>query len=143
MDDRGECIAKEVMKYQNSAGHFAYSPKPRRNRPEKVKYRVGQVFKHKWLGYHGVIIGWDEHAKAPDQWLDEHGGRENLIFQPHYAVLPDKRESTLARDYVNQDDIEIVASRKIMNDFITDYFEDSDGTLYSPRPFLRELYPED
>ena len=74
MDDQGECIAKEVMKYQNSAGHFAYSPKPRRNRPEKVKYRVGQVFKHKWLGYHGVIIGWDEHAKVRTMYYNNNSG---------------------------------------------------------------------
>ncbi len=33
-------------------------------RPSKVFYRVGQVVRHKILGYHGVIIGWDETIKS-------------------------------------------------------------------------------
>ena len=33
--------------------------------------RVGQVVKHKRWGYRGVIIGWDEKARAPESWLRE------------------------------------------------------------------------
>jgi hemimethylated DNA binding protein len=29
-----------------------------------VKYRIGQVVKHKRWGYRGVIVGWDEFAKV-------------------------------------------------------------------------------
>lgn len=35
------------------------SPEPRTPRPPEVKYRIGQVIRHKKWGYRGVIIGWD------------------------------------------------------------------------------------
>ena len=40
------------------------STEPRDPRPPSVKYRVGQVIKHKLWGYRGIIIGWDEVAKV-------------------------------------------------------------------------------
>jgi hypothetical protein len=48
------------------------SPSIRSSRSEYVHYRVGQVIRHKIYGYRAVIIGWDEIASAPDEWLDEH-----------------------------------------------------------------------
>jgi heat shock protein HspQ len=48
------------------------SPNIRSPRSERVKYRVGQVIQHKLYRYRAVIIGWDEIASAPDEWLDEH-----------------------------------------------------------------------
>ena len=63
-DDRGECVAVEVMKYRSDVGYFGNSPEPRQRRPANLKYRIGQVFLHKSAGYHGVIIGWDEHARV-------------------------------------------------------------------------------
>ena len=33
-------------------------------RPRSVKYRIGQVVRHKVLGYRGVIVGWDAVAKV-------------------------------------------------------------------------------
>lgn len=48
------------------------SPAIRSSRSEHVRYRVGQVVRHKTYGYRAVIIGWDEIASAPDEWLDEH-----------------------------------------------------------------------
>ena len=64
IDDQGECIAVEVMKYRSDVGYFGNSPQPRQARPDKVKYRVGQVFLEKSTGFHGVIIGWDDHARV-------------------------------------------------------------------------------
>ena len=52
----GECPAKEVMKYNEPNGYFASSPEPKHTRGN-VKYRVGQIIKHKKFGYRGVIIG--------------------------------------------------------------------------------------
>ncbi len=61
------------------------SPSIRSSRSENVKFRVGQVVRHKIYGYRAVIIGWDEIASAPDEWLDEHHqghpvSLEKLIF---------------------------------------------------------------
>ena len=63
-DNRGQCVAVEVMKYRSNVGYFGNSPEPRHERTAKVKYKIGQVFLHKSAGYHGVIIGWDDHARV-------------------------------------------------------------------------------
>ena len=44
--------------------YFAASRTPRHPRPTSVKYRIGQVVKHRKYGYYGVIVGWDEVAKV-------------------------------------------------------------------------------
>ena len=36
---------------------------PRRER-RGVRYRIGQVIRHKKHGYRGVIVGWDKQAKV-------------------------------------------------------------------------------
>lgn len=51
---------------------FLASPAIRSSRSEHVKFRVGQVVRHKLYGYRGVIVGWDEIANAPDPWIREH-----------------------------------------------------------------------
>ena len=40
------------------------STEPRTQRSTEVKFRVGQVIKHKRWGYRGVIVGWDPVAKV-------------------------------------------------------------------------------
>jgi len=40
------------------------SAEVRNPRPPHVKFRVGQVVRHKRFGYRGVIIGWDAVAKV-------------------------------------------------------------------------------
>ena len=44
--------------------YFSASPEPRISRPPELKYRIGQVIKHKKWGYRGVIVGWDKSAKV-------------------------------------------------------------------------------
>ena len=58
-----ECPAKEVMLFIEPNGYFSGSPEPRTDR-SKVKFRIGQVIKHKRFGYRGVIVGWDTKAKV-------------------------------------------------------------------------------
>jgi len=43
---------------------FAGSTEIRSPRQSNIKYRIGQVIKHKTWGYRGVIIGWDPVAKV-------------------------------------------------------------------------------
>ena len=44
-------------------------------------------------GYRGVIIGWDETARAPDFWIKEmHQNNPRWQHQPNYAVLVDTRD---------------------------------------------------
>ncbi len=60
------------MKFRKNFLLFLASPSIRSPRSEYVKFRVGQVIRHKLYGYRAVIIGWDEIASAPDEWLNEH-----------------------------------------------------------------------
>lgn len=63
-DDDGECPAEEVIKFQDKNGHFGTSTVPRTPRPKHIKFKVGQVIRHKLWNYRGVIIGWDEKMKV-------------------------------------------------------------------------------
>ena len=54
----GECIAFEVLKYREKQekGFFSSSTRPRTNRSSpEIKYRIGQVIRHKRWGYRAVI----------------------------------------------------------------------------------------
>jgi len=126
-------------------GHFGSSAEPRSPRPPHVKYRVGQVFKHKVHGYRGVIVGWDETAKAPKDWLDQmHKNRKDLRNLPNYSVLIDTRDRLTPQfAYVPEENIEIVENVRIIHPLVEHYFEQWDGALYLLRPWLRKVYPQD
>jgi hemimethylated DNA binding protein len=51
---------------------------------------VGQVIRHGIHNYRGVIVAWDERAKAPDWWIRKVHGKEQ-IEEPNYTVLIDTR----------------------------------------------------
>lgn len=57
-------VTKEVKDedYLFKQVYFAHSKTPRTKRPAHVKFKVGEVVKHKEDGFYGVIVGWDEHA---------------------------------------------------------------------------------
>jgi len=110
-------VAPLFSRYPNEryqTAHFAQymrdkdarPPKPLRRNPQidaKVKYRVGQVFKHQRYGYEGVIVGWDAMCGASDAWIDQMGvdnlqGGRNQSF---YHVLVDEKSTR----YVAQENI--------------------------------------
>jgi len=145
MDPLGECPAVEVFKFRDKDGYFGQSPEPRDARPPHVQFRVGQVVKHKRWGYRGVIIGWDETARAPASWLEEmHKGNPTWRGQPNYAVLVDTRDRPAPQiTYVPQENLQVVKHTAILHPSTEDYFENFDGSQYLPRPWLRTVYPRD
>jgi len=145
MDPLGECPAVEVFKFRDKDGYFGQSPEPRDARPPHIQFRVGQVVKHKRWGYRGVIIGWDETARAPASWLEEmHKGNPTWRGQPNYAVLVDTRDRPAPQiTYVPQENLEVVKHTAILHPSTEDYFENFDGSQYLPRPWLRTVYPRD
>jgi len=145
MDPLGECPAVEVFKFRDKDGYFGQSPEPRDARPPHIQFRVGQVIKHKRWGYRGVIIGWDETARAPASWLEEmHKGNPTWRGQPNYAVLVDTRDRPAPQiTYVPQENLEVVKHTAILHPSTEDYFENFDGSQYLPRPWLRTVYPRD
>jgi len=145
MDPLGECPAVEVFKFRDKDGFFGQSPEPRDARPPHVNFRVGQVVKHKRWGYRGVIIGWDETARAPASWIEEmHKGSPDWRLQPNFAILVDTRDRPAPQiTYVPQENLEVVKHTKILHPSTDDYFENFDGSQYLPRPWLRTVYPRD
>jgi len=144
----GESVAKEVLKFreESNSGHFATSTVPRNVRKPHVKYRVGQVIKHKRFGYRGVIVGWDEMTKAPEFWIDQMHGRDKPEWrsQPNYSVLVDTRDREGAQTtYVVQENLEVIKNTKVLNPKVDEHFESFDGSQYISRPWLRTLYPLD
>ncbi|XP_013408133.1 uncharacterized protein LOC106175746 [Lingula anatina] len=142
----GESPAVEVMKHDQPDGYFAGSPHPRVSRQENVKYRVGQVIRHKIHGYRGVIVGWDPKAKAPESWLQQMHPKDKKHWRdmPNYAILVDTRDREMPQvTYVPQENIEILSNTKVLHPGIDEYFEGFDGAQYLPRPHLRALYPHD
>jgi len=141
----GESPAIEVLKFREKNGYFGQSPDIRDPKNPAVIYRVGQVVKHKKWGYHGVIMGWDNKARAPEEWLKEmHGENTHWRDQPNYAVLVDTRDRPAPQmTYVPQENFEVIKNKKILHPRVDDYFENYDGAQYLPRPWLRALYPRD
>ncbi|XP_077976883.1 uncharacterized protein LOC144432531 [Glandiceps talaboti] len=145
-DDQGESPAVEVMKYREKDGYFGGSPAPRSPRPSNIKYRVGQVIKHKKWGYRGIIIGWDEKAKAPEPWIHQMHPKDKPHWrnQPNYSILVDTRDREQAQvTYIPEENIEIIANVRIFHPAVDNYFEGFDGSQYIARPWLKVVYPHD
>ena len=72
------------------------TPQPKQSRREllkTVKYKVGQVFRHRTHAYTGMIIGWDTRCLQDQEWIDRmevdrlRGGRNQCFYNVMY-VLP-------------------------------------------------------
>ena len=142
-EDIGECVAKEVFRFREPNGYFGTSLDPRLDR-KGVKYRIGQVIKHKKYGYRGVIIGWDKTTKAPDFWIYANHLKPDWRHQPNYSVLVDVNDrSDVQTTYVVEENLEIISGSQVEHPEIDDFFSHFDGAQYHPRPWLKELYPRD
>ncbi|VDN04547.1 unnamed protein product [Thelazia callipaeda] len=141
-------FAKILKSFLHSLNSIAFSTvaslEPRDPRPPFVKYRIGDVIRHKIHGYRGVIIGWDEKATAPQSWLDRtHKGRKDWSEMPNYSVLIDTRDRLVPQlAYIVQDNIEL-GEGSIFHPLIKHFFESFDGKHYIPRPWRKKVYPND
>jgi F-box protein 21 len=57
--------------------------------PKTIKYSVGDIFRHRRYFYQAVIIGWDPHCEAGEQWIRQMGvdSLRNGRGQSFYHVL--------------------------------------------------------
>ncbi|KDR13515.1 uncharacterized protein LOC110835323 [Zootermopsis nevadensis] len=142
---KNESPAIEVLRYRQKAGYFTASLDARNERPFHLHYRIGQVVKHRTLGYKGVIVGWDLQAKAPESWLQRmYGNIKVLRNMPHYAVLVDEGDRPGSHStYVVQELLELMKNTVVQHSEIKNNFEYFDGAQYIPREKLRILYPRD
>ncbi len=134
-----------MLRFWERDGHFTQSAEVRDPKPQHVLLRVGQVVRHRLWGYHGVVIGWDETACAPERWLRQmHGQNGGWRQQPNYSMLVDTRDRPAPQvTYMPQENLEVVRQVKILHPSVDEYFEHFDGSQYLPRPWLKGIYPRD
>jgi len=145
-DDMGESPAREVLAAKHPDEYFATSTRVRSIRPPEVKFRVGQVIRHKIWGYRGVIVGWDPMAKAPESWLDQMHPIDKSHWRkmPNYSILVDTRDRKSPQTtYVPQENIEIISGTEIENPAVWNYFDVFDGGQYIMRKAWQYYYPKD
>jgi hemimethylated DNA binding protein len=138
--------AKEVDEYLMNEVYFGQSKKPRDRRSLAVKFSVGQIVRHKTANYVGVVIGWDEVAKAPDKWIKHYyGNRKGVELTTHYHVLIDSKyiASGTPYYYVPQEDLEFGPLQQLRCPEVSEYFERFQSGRYVPKPWLRVRYPMD
>ncbi|KAH9490465.1 hypothetical protein Btru_033925 [Bulinus truncatus] len=129
-EETGESPAIEVIQYKHPQGHFATSTNIRSPRPSEVKFRVGQVVRHKIWGYRGVIVGWDPIAKAPEEWLDKMHPPDKWHWRkmPNYSILVDTRDRPDPQmTYVPEENLEVITDTEIKHPNVQNYFDSFNG----------------
>lgn len=142
--DEGTSAAKEVDDYLMREVFFGQSKTVREHHPTAVLFSVGQVVKHRADSYYGVIVGWDETAKAPETWLKKYySEREEMVGTPHYLVLLDSSfdASPTPFTYIPQQDLEPVSDVQINCPELSRYFEGYKNGRHIPKPWLGNRYP--
>ena len=111
-------------------------------------FDLGQCIRHKKHNYRGVVVGWDDVCKQPEEWCRAmnvdalSGGRS----QPFYHVLVDRRDRPGAQTtYVAQQNIlpqppEPVDHPSFSQPLFTGELDEAAGT-WVPNPLLRAQYP--
>ncbi|RCN31461.1 hemimethylated DNA binding domain protein [Ancylostoma caninum] len=162
-DDDDDAVVDEQERKDSSS--YGNSLEVRERAPH-VRWRVGQVVKHKVVvlayvqvavkndyfiftqvhGYRGVIIGWDLTAKASKEFIERvHKGNKEFADKPNYAILIDVRDRLIPQlGYVVQDNIELHGGR-IIHNLLNTYMEryDENDQKYVPKPWLKRIYPDD
>jgi len=78
--------------------------------PGQVKYRVGQVLRHRRYNYAGVIFGWDVECNATTDWIVRMGvdrlprGRQQSFYHVLYAIQLPSIAFTIFANLVRADD---------------------------------------
>ncbi|KAG9229742.1 Hemimethylated DNA-binding protein YccV like-domain-containing protein [Amylocarpus encephaloides] len=125
------------------------TPRQERNRDNTsltlgVKFRVGQVFRHRRYGYTAVIIGWDSECGMDPQWI-ETNGVDNLSRGRNQSFYHALVEDTSIR-YVAQENIEelshLDAGEPLMS-IAGRYFKRWDDQKYVFVSNIRDEYPCD
>eukprot|EP00898_Chlorokybus_atmophyticus_P000727 jgi/Chlat1/1655/Chrsp127S01952 len=110
------------------------------------KYRLGQKFTHKTLGYRGVVCGMDPSCFENEEWVAR-TGTEELTFgrkQPFYQALVQTKDLEYTVAYVAEELIEVPDKpdkEKMEHPYIYLLFYGMDGSgNYIPTKPLREKY---
>ncbi|KAL4959500.1 Hemimethylated DNA-binding protein YccV like-domain-containing protein [Aspergillus stella-maris] len=120
----------------------------KRRHPEhkRVKYHVGQVFKHRRYDYMAIITGWDAECGAGEQWMRRMGvdhlqsGRHQSFY---HVIVEDKSVR-----YVAEENIHLItpATSDLPSALVAvagKYFKRWDSDLREFVSNIRDEYPDD
>ncbi|KAI9788649.1 MAG: hypothetical protein M1816_006795 [Peltula sp. TS41687] len=139
---------RELIEATRIAREADEAPKRIRSRgdhlPRKVKYKIGQIFKHRRYAYQAVIIGWDANCEAGEAWIqmmnvDTLPQGRNQTF---YHILDNVRTTR----YVAEENIEIVTLRDPppwILPWAGRYFKRWNGETGTFVSNIRDEYPDD
>ncbi|VDM32189.1 unnamed protein product [Hydatigera taeniaeformis] len=151
---------KIIELYERNHVFFGANQRVHQTRPPSLRFSVGQVVRHR-LGFKAVVIGWDEVACAPASWMVLRYPRLERELearqQPNYRLLADAKDTLfqLGPVYVTQDELESLSVEELKSEtrglyphepiikhpIIAEFFDFFDGKKFSPRPWLRRIYP--
>ncbi|KAM7538687.1 hypothetical protein Aperf_G00000049757 [Anoplocephala perfoliata] len=152
---------KIVELHERNHVFFGANQRVDHKRTSSLRFSIGQVVRHR-LGFKAVVIGWDEFARAPSSWMVLHYPRLERELevrqQPNYRLLADSKDTLyqIGPLYVPQDELVALTTAElksvgsnlysnepiIHHSTIPEFFDFFDGIKFSPRPWLRRIYPQ-
>lgn len=116
----------------------------------RVRYRIGQVFRHKRYEYYGIIIGWSVDGITETQGWDDDGRLTNRTQQAFYRCMVGTDGSdhhVIAED--NMDVLDLSGGKSLPRDICDlvtmagKFFRRYDSEQGQFVSNMRELFPED
>ncbi|OXV06628.1 hypothetical protein Egran_05607 [Elaphomyces granulatus] len=99
----------ETLRVMRTVDKIPKQVKVRTSRQKNIRYRVGQVFRHRRYNYRAIITGWDAECSAGEQWMMRMG-IDRLQAGRHQSFYHTLVEDRSVR-YVAEENIEIVTPR--------------------------------
>lgn len=79
------------LRLVKTTDEFPKQVRPRTPEHQNVRYRVGQIFRHRRYGYIATVIGWDAECGAGEDWMQTMGvdrlraGRHQSFYHALYV----------------------------------------------------------
>jgi F-box protein 21 len=142
---------RDLIRRLHEADHQSRPAKYRLSDPRNagLKYKVGQVFRHRRRSYIAVIYGWDPYCRMQEQWItnNEVDRLPHGRHQPFYNVLVEDQSTR----YVAEENVVLLEPGGIPGDEVVDIFpieigkwfksyDEQTATFVSN---VRHEYPED
>ncbi|KAL4894371.1 Hemimethylated DNA-binding protein YccV like-domain-containing protein [Aspergillus ambiguus] len=93
----------ECLHVMRAVDEMPKQAKQRNSHQPNVRYRVGQVFRHRRYNYTGIITGWDTECDAGEQWMRRMGvdrlagGRHQSFY---HALVEDRSVRYVAEENI-------------------------------------------
>ncbi|KAL8973276.1 MAG: hypothetical protein Q9183_000076, partial [Haloplaca sp. 2 TL-2023] len=135
---------RDAVRVMRAGDSMPKQAKPRnRDISQSVRFKVGQVFRHRRYGYQAVITGWDVECAQSEMWISQMGvdrlsrGRH----QSFYHVLVDEKSVRYVAEE-NIDTTPAVVSSNLMS-LAGRHFKRWDSTSNVFISNVKDEYPDD